>query len=276
MSREQGAGAEPATATPRQEAADGMKQWFQMKFYDDVSDIRAEKQGYYKHYVHHFVTSFFTEEKIAGKRILDFGCGPGFYSAILAQRGAEVVGIDKSAFLIEKANEHKARLGLSRVEFIQGDFLDMAPRLEAGSFDYVIAIDALVSFDYNSAVHKHQQVVAALRGISRVLKPEGRLMILENHPCFGLVTHEVESDAGECFCVRPAGYKIEYRSKHDPHHWFTLDEMTRGTSESGLAVLRIYEPDPSVALQQENAGGFAFRMKYPGMIVYEICKLPQG
>jgi len=40
--------------------------------------------------------------------------------------------------------------------------------------------------------------------------------------------------------------------------------------------LRIYEPDPSVALQQENAGGFAFRLKYPGMIVYEICKLPQG
>jgi SAM-dependent methyltransferase len=252
---------------------DGMKQWFQMKFYDDLSDIRPEKYGYYKHYVHNFVTSFFTEGVVSGKRILDFGCGPGFYSAILAQRGAHVVGIDKSPFLIQKANEHKARQGLARAEFIQADFLEFAPRWETELFDYAIAIDTLVSFDYNSQTHKHEQVVAALSSIARLLKQDGRLMIIENHPCFGKVVREIASDSGECFCIRPSGYKIEHRSKHDPHHWFTLDEMTRATSESGLAVFRIHEPDPAVALKQENANVYSFRSKYPGMIVYEICKL---
>ena len=254
-------------------AQDGMKQWFQMKFYDDLSDIRPENHAYYKHYVHNFVTSFFTKDRVSGKRILDFGCGPGFYSAILAQRGANVIGIDKSPFLIQKANEHKARLGLAGVEFIQADFIAFAPRWEPGLFDYVIAIDAFVSFDYGSRTHKHEEVVAAFRSISRLLKEDGRFLIIESHPCFGQVLHEVVSDSGEHFCLRPSGYKIEYRSKCDPHHWFTLDEMTRATSESGLVVLRIHEPDPAVALKQENAGAYSFRLKYPGMIVYEICKL---
>ncbi len=254
-------------------APDGMQQWFQMKFYDDLSDIRSEKHGYYKHYVHDFITSFFTNERVSGKRILDFGCCPGFYSAILAQRGASVVGIDRSPFLIQKANEHKARLGLAGVEFIQTDFITFAPRWETELFDYVIAIDTLVSFDYNSKAHKHQDVVGAFRGVSRLLKKDGLFLIVESHPFFGQVLHEVVSESGEYFCLRSSGYKIEYRSKGDPHHWFTLDEMTKATSESGLAVLRIHEPDPALALKQENADAYAFRLKYPGMIVYEICKL---
>jgi SAM-dependent methyltransferase len=252
---------------------EGMEQWFRMKYYDDLSDIRPEKKGYYKHYVHNFVISFFDKDRVSGKRILDFGCGPGFYSVILAQRGANVIGVDKSQFLIQKANEHKARLGLASVDFIQGDFTVISPQWEPRSFDYVIAIDVIVSFDYGSRTHKHEEVVAAFRNISRLLKEDGRFLIIESHPCFGPVLHEVVSDSGEYFCIRPSGYKIEFKSRRDPHHWFTLDEMTTATSESGLAVLRIHEPDPGIALKHENAGAYSFRLKYPGMIVYEICKL---
>ena len=73
--------------------------------------------------------------------------------------------------------------------------------------------------------------------------------------------------------MRSPHYKIEHKLKSDIHHWFTLEELTRATSESGLALLRIHEPDPSAALQQENPVGYSFRLKYPGLIVYEICKV---
>jgi SAM-dependent methyltransferase len=251
------------------------KQWLKMKFNDDLSDIRPEKSGYYKYYVHNFVTQFFSPERISGKRVLDFGCGPGFYSAILCQRGAMVTGVDMSPFLIEKANLHKARLGLKNVQFIAGDFINCSLQMAPDQFDYIVAIDTLVSFDYCRMTHDHERVTRAFRGIRRVLKDDGRCLVIESHPFFGQAFREIQADNGQCFCVRSPHYKIEYRLKSDVHHWFTLDEMTRATSENGLAIYRIYEPDPALGLKHENASAYLFRLKYPGMIVYEICKLPR-
>jgi SAM-dependent methyltransferase len=249
------------------------RHWFNMKFYDDLSDLRLENRSYYKHYVHHFVDQWFSEERIANKRILDFGCGPGFYSAILAQRGAIVTGIDLSAFLIDKANQHKARLGLKNVEFVQTDFITYASRMAAKQFDYVLAIDTLVSFDYDRKTHDHERVSRAFSSIARVMKDDGRCFIIESHPFFGQVFHEIPSGAGEYVCLRSPHYKIEYKLKSDIHHWFTLEEMTKATSENGLAILCIHEPDPSIDFKHENAEGYSFRLKYPAMIVYEMCKL---
>jgi SAM-dependent methyltransferase len=249
-----------------------MKQWFQKKFYDDLSDIRKENQGYYKHYVHHFFTHFFDKKKVAGKRILDFGCGPGFYSAILAKCGANVVGIDLNDFLIEKANEHKAKLKLKNVQFIEGDFINFAPKWRPADFDFVIAIDTMVSFNYARSKHNHERVVAAFRCVNRVMKPNGRFYIIESHPFFGRAS-EVVLETGKDFCVREPSYKFEYKLKDDPHHWFTLEEMTKATCEGGLTILRIYEPDPSIALKEQNAAAYFFRLKCPAMIVYEICKI---
>jgi len=249
------------------------KSWFRMKFYEDLSDLRPEKSAYYKYYVHEFVSQYFSRERVIGKKVLDFGCGPGFYSAILAQRGALVTGIDMSPFLIGKANEHKARLGLNNVDFVQADFLRYSPRLPPNQFDYVIAIDTLVSFDYSRTTHDHERATKAFSSIRRILKDDGKCFVIESHPFFGRVLQEVVSDTGEYLCVRSPHYRIEYKLKSDVHHWFTLDEMTKATSASGLAIFRIHEPDPSPALKHENAAGYFFRLKYPGLIVYEICKM---
>ncbi len=249
-----------------------MTDWFRWKFNDDLSDIRRENYGYYKHYVHHFVTSFFTEEKLAGKTILDLGCGPGFYSAILASRGAVVTGIDKSRFLVQQANEHITRLALTDVEFIHGDFVSYSSRWAPGSFDYVIAIDTVVSFDHASQMHNHEKAAAVFRHIGRILKENGRFYIIEAHPVFGKLLWDIQLESGESLSILSSDYRIEYKQSYNPTHWFTLDEMTRATSESGLAISRIYEPDPSAALKQEDPARYAIRLKYPGMIVYDIVK----
>ena len=170
-----------------------MEKWFKMKFYDDVSDIRPESRAYYKYCVENFVTQFFTKEKISGKTILDFGCGPGYFSKILAQRGAHVTGIDRSAFLISKANELKQRLGLENVEFLQGDFLDFAKNVPSEKFDYIVAIDTIVSFDYCRQTHNHKDFTQALSEIRRVMKDEGRFFIIEAHPFFGQLAKGITS-----------------------------------------------------------------------------------
>lgn len=249
------------------------RSWFRMKFRDDLTDLRPENASYYKHYVHRFVTDWFTSARVAGKRVLDFGCGPGFYSAILCQRGAIVTGIDRSPFLIDKARQHTARLGLQNIEFVVGDFISYYSKFPPNTFDYVIAIDTIVSFDYDRTSHDHERVSKAFGGVRHVLTESGSFFIIESHPFFGQVFREIPTDTGEAFCLRSSNYKIEYRLKSDIHHWFTLSEMTRATSENGLAVFRIYEPDPAPALQRENPAAYAFRLKYPSMIVYEIRRM---
>ena len=79
---------------------------------------------------------------LRGMRILDAGCGTGAMSAELAQRGAEVVGIDIAPRLIDIA---RARLpqGLeSRVTFAAGDMLSA----DLGRFDAAVAMDSLIYY----------------------------------------------------------------------------------------------------------------------------------
>lgn len=85
-------------------------------------------------------------DPLAGKDVLDVGCGSGRYCIAYAQRGAKrVVGIDFAAAMIELANEHARRFGVAdRCEFRAGLFPDAAPE---GSFD---ASSAMGFFDYVS------------------------------------------------------------------------------------------------------------------------------
>ena len=250
-----------------------MEKWFKMKFYDDVSDIRPESRAYYKYCVENFVTQFFTKEKVAAKRVFDFGCGPGYFSTILAKLGANVTGIDRSAFLINKANELKQRLGLENEEFFQGDFLDFAKNMPSEKFDYIVAIDTIVSFDYCRQTHNHKDFTKVLSEIRRVMKDEGRFFIIEAHPFFGQLAKGITFSKEGRFHGHLPNYKIEYKAKDNPHHWFTLGEMTSALSENCLAICRIYEPDPSVELEKENPHLYRFYLKYPHLIMYEICKV---
>jgi 2-polyprenyl-3-methyl-5-hydroxy-6-metoxy-1,4-benzoquinol methylase len=59
----------------------------------------------------------------AGTKIADFGCGPGLYTSRLAQKGAEVTGIDFSKRSIQYAQEAAIREGLS-INYRNQNYLD--------------------------------------------------------------------------------------------------------------------------------------------------------
>jgi len=83
---------------------------------------------------------------VQGKRILDVGCGSGRYAVALAERGAEVVGIDFANNMLLLANELAKRAGVaSRCRFINANFLEydfmetFNISLAIGFFDYIAA-----------------------------------------------------------------------------------------------------------------------------------------
>ncbi len=73
------------------------------------------------------------------KRVLEIACGTGRFTIMLADRGADVVGLDISAAMLQQGREKASRAGVSEtLEFIRGD----AARLPFPDdhFDCVVAM----------------------------------------------------------------------------------------------------------------------------------------
>jgi len=94
-----------------------------------------------------------------GERILDLGCGTGGLTAQIAAAGAEVVGIDASEAMIDRARELYPELPF---EVARGqDFVVEAP------------VDAVFS---NAALHWMSPPEAVAASVARALKPGGRFV----------------------------------------------------------------------------------------------------
>jgi ubiquinone/menaquinone biosynthesis C-methylase UbiE len=105
----------------------------------------------------------------AGERIVDVGCGAGLDSLIAARMvgpQGQVLGIDMTAAMLEKARQGASATGLNNVTFLEG-YAEALPVPE-GWADVVIS---------NGALNLMPDKVAALAEMARVLKPGGRLHI---------------------------------------------------------------------------------------------------
>ena len=88
-------------------------------------------------------------EDLAGRRVLDAGCGTGSLAVEAARRGAHVVAVDVSPTLISLARDRMpSDLGSGRIDFLVGDMLDP----ELGAFDHVVAMDSLIHYRTDDAV----------------------------------------------------------------------------------------------------------------------------
>ncbi len=70
--------------------------------------------------------------KIKPCRVLDVGCGEGFYSIYLASKGFDVVGVDLSEKAIEYAKQNAKKAGVN-IKFLAMGILD----LKEEKFDFV-------------------------------------------------------------------------------------------------------------------------------------------
>ncbi len=78
---------------------------------------------------------------VAGKRLLDVGCGGGILSEAMAQRGADVTGIDMGEGPLQVARLHKLESGV-QVDYRQITAEHLAEK-EAGQYDIVACMEML-------------------------------------------------------------------------------------------------------------------------------------
>jgi len=82
-------------------------------------DVSSRKAEFINHSVEWIASDF---NIVAGTKIADFGCGPGLYATRLAQRQADVTGIDFSERSIQYAQEVAIREGLS-IHYVNQNYL---------------------------------------------------------------------------------------------------------------------------------------------------------
>jgi len=80
---------------------------------------------------------------IAGKRVLEAGCGEGYGAALMARHAAQVVGVDYNAAALELA---RARHRLPNLEYRAVNLLDLAKE-QPGEFDVVTNFQVLEHLD---------------------------------------------------------------------------------------------------------------------------------
>ncbi|HZE49212.1 MAG TPA: methyltransferase domain-containing protein, partial [Jatrophihabitantaceae bacterium] len=101
----------------------------------------------------------------AGERVLDVGCGTGNAALLAAQAGAQVVGVDPAARLLDVARDRAAAEQLA-VTFLPGDAA--AIPLEDSSADAVVSVFAVIFAP---------DPEAAAAEMARVLAPGGRIVL---------------------------------------------------------------------------------------------------
>ncbi|WP_439133333.1 bifunctional 2-polyprenyl-6-hydroxyphenol methylase/3-demethylubiquinol 3-O-methyltransferase UbiG [Pseudomaricurvus sp.] len=101
---------------------------------------------------------------VAGKKVLDVGCGGGILSEALAQRGADVSGIDMGAAPLEVAKLHSLESGVS-VNYRQITAEELAEQ-EAGQYDIVTCLEMLEHVPDPASV---------IRACATLCKPDGHV-----------------------------------------------------------------------------------------------------
>jgi ubiquinone/menaquinone biosynthesis C-methylase UbiE len=207
---------------------------------------------------------------VAGKKLLDVGCGSGYFSRAMAERGAQVTGIDISPRMIQHAQE----AGGSGITY---QVLDAA-RIER-TF-------AVASFDMATACLTMQDVpepAVALKAIAKVLKPGARFVSSIEHPFSSVPFRQWERDAKKdkkWLCVdryfergalpytwKKWSYEFTTRALH-----VTLEQWIDWTVDAGFAIRALREPKPTEQAVREHPD-LADAARVPYFLIFDLMKI---
>ncbi len=126
-----------------------------------LPDVPAENYWFRRHLaVYEWIA-----ERVAGKRVIDMACGEGYGSDLLAQRAAEVVGLDANP----EAHEHaRLRYRRANLRFARGLVETFG---EPGAFDAVVFLQTIEHVHDPLAVLGHLRSLLAPGGTAYVSTP---------------------------------------------------------------------------------------------------------
>ena len=208
--------------------------------------------------------------EVRGKKVLDAGCGGGFYSLCLSKKGAKVLGIDASEEMIKIA-KRKASRNMLDAEFMVGDVSDL--KIEDSVYDLVLS--TLVLMD----VKKLDNAVSEL---VRVTRDGGDIIVSVQHPI--LTAGDWERESGQKLFRKLDDYFIEreletiWENERKERVSFTyyhrsFQAYTRSFLERGCVLTHLIEPYPHKVYKKFNPREYEDTSRIPHFIILKFRKM---
>jgi len=118
------------------------------------------------------VAFYVSQAKKYGEPVLELGCGTGRVATAIAEAGLQIVGLDLSEKMLERAVEKRAKMppeAKARMHLLQGDMT----RFDLGGKFRTI----LIPFRPFQHLLKTEEQLACLECVKEHLKPDGRLIL---------------------------------------------------------------------------------------------------
>lgn len=154
---------------------------------------------------------------LAGKNVIDIGCGGGILAESMARKGAKVTGIDLSEKALKVADLHSLESGVQvRYQLVAAE--DMAAQ-EAGQYDVVTCMEMLEHVPDPAAI---------VQAAATLVKPGGKVF-------FSTLNRNPKS---YLFAVIGAEYLLRLLPKgtHDYAKFITPAELSQYIRNAGLQV----------------------------------------
>lgn len=172
---------------------------------------------------------------VAGRRVLEVGCGAAQCARWLAGQGAHVVAVDLSERQLQHARRLDARTGL-RVPTAVADAAALP--LADGSVDLACSAFGAVPFVADPG--------AVMREVARVLRPGGRWVFSTTHPvrwCFADDPGPGGLLARDSYFDRRAYVELAGETPTYVEHHRTIGDRVRDVVAAGLVLVDLVEPE---------------------------------
>lgn len=183
--------------------------------------------------------------RLEGLSALDFACGPGELTAVLAELGARrVLGVDQSPEMIDRARRNVTRVkrhGGQDCKLVVGD----ESVLEAEErFDVILCSLALMMS------HTRERLEAVCTKLLDCVTPGGRVLVILTHPCFrfsdyGTFHYDMPDDYEYWDSGRAYDVVLTPEDDQQPvvitdYHW-TIADYVAALTKAGGAVTAVSE-----------------------------------
>ncbi|KPJ72836.1 hypothetical protein AMJ52_05030 [candidate division TA06 bacterium DG_78] len=239
-----------------------------------IWDARYDKYGdAYRHVI--FNPALFPIiGNVRRKLVLDAGCGTGYMSRLLVEKGAKVTGVDLSKKFIEIAKQYEKKKS-SGIKYLRADLARLS-QLSKSYFDMVVSVYVMCDVrDYDKAIKE----------IARVLKPKGRFIFLIEHPCFNWNTGgwervPVDSERTEdCLYLKVDNY---FRRGTQESQWGKLPKLLtfyrplsdyfHSLKKHGFVVKDLVEPRPTRKALHTRPREWDSEDRVPPVVIIEAIK----